>query len=863
MAAPAPPVINPIGRSSSQKAWPVADAFSRLKRNVLSVRTQIVWALALLMLIPISDGGLDGIQAMYDHAHQLFLHGDLIRSQQEAERGYRRFLNSNRAWAAKFQLLQAQALIWRGMNEEALRVLAIEPSIFQDKEAIIQSLTLEGVANTYMGRIDDANQKLNKARDLCQPAVFAACGAVPLRLGLLALRQEQFDYAGQLFLESLSVARAHRDAGAEASALLDLGVVGLQAERYDEAVDWSWAAYRSAQEMGGEDLSEIAMGNLGWAYHCLGDNEKALRFLRGAENTAIKLGSIRNQIKWLANIGIVYRDQGDLEGAAQGYRKSLELAKKINSQPDVITALEDLAHTDVRSGKLDEASASLDKLTPLVRASGNRLDQLDVMLAQGEIAAARRQDQQAETIFRSVEGDRASQTSMRLGAEHELARLYDAQGNFTSAESMYRMALTTFEAARAELKNEDSKLPFLANATPIYDDYIHFLVTQGRPDEALATADQSRARTLAQGLGLETKSAGLHSKGLRAGEVAQNRDATILFYWLGEQQSYLWAITAKQTRLLPLAGQREIAKRIERYRKALLEPAIAQGAANADGEALYRMLVAPAADLIAPNGNAVVVCDGPLSLLNFETLLVPASTLGGKPHYWIEDANVVAAPSLSMLAAARPARAGDQKLLLMGDARSPNPDYPELPKAGAEMRQIEKHFAPAEETVYAREAANAGAYLKSPLRDYAYIHFVTHGVASRTEPLDSAIILSPSGSTEDSFKLHAREIIQHPIDARLVTISACYGGGTRSYAGEGLVGLSWAFLRAGAHNVIGALWEASDDSTPQLMDGLYAGLESGMSPSAALRQAKLALLHSNGRFREPFHWAPFQIYAGL
>jgi CHAT domain-containing protein len=199
---------------------------------------------------------------------------------------------------------------------------------------------------------------------------------------------------------------------------------------------------------------------------------------------------------------------------------------------------------------------------------------------------------------------------------------------------------------------------------------------------------------------------------------------------------------------------------------------------------------------------------------------------------------------------------------VVGDAVSPNPDYPELPMAAIEMGQIQKHFVAGEETVFARNTATSNAYLGSSLKQYSYIHFVAHGVASRTDPLDSAIILSRDGAEEDSFKLHAREIIQHPIDARLVTISACYGGGTRSYAGEGLVGLSWAFLRAGAHNVIGALWEASDDSTPNLMDGLYQGLQDGKSPSAALRDAKLALLHAPGRFQQPFYWAPFQIYTG-
>ena len=140
-------------------------------------------------------------------------------------------------------------------------------------------------------------------------------------------------------------------------------------------------------------------------------------------------------------------------------------------------------------------------------------------------------------------------------------------------------------------------------------------------------------------------------------------------------------------------------------------------------------------------------------------------------------------------------------------------------------------------------------------------------MASRTDPLDSAIILSRTGADtragEDSFKLYARDIMQHPIDARLVTIAACYGGGTRSYAGEGLVGLSWAFLRAGAHNVIGALWEVSDASAPRLMDALYQGLQDGLPPSAALRQAKLKLLHGSetGEFRRPFYWGSFQMYS--
>src|SRR5260370_16638200 len=108
-------------------------------------------------------------------------------------------------------------------------------------------------------------------------------------------------------------------------------------------------------------------------------------------------------------------------------------------------------------------------------------------------------------------------------------------------------------------------------------------------------------------------------------------------------------------------------------------------------------------------------------------------------------------------------------------------------------------------------------------------------VLSKTAP-------SEGNAEDDSFKLYARDIIRHPLRADLVTISACYGAGERAYSGEGLVGLSWAFLRAGAHNVVAALWEATDASTEQLMDRFYDELYKGPVPNAALRPPNLSFL---------------------
>jgi CHAT domain-containing protein len=641
----------------------------------------------------------------------------------------------------------------------------------------------------------------------------------------------------------------------------------MQIDHYDEAMDLSQSAYRAAMDLGADDLAQAASGNLGWANYQLGDDEKALQQFVEAEKSARRLGDIRNELKWISNVGYISEDTGDLSRAAQSYRQALSLASQIDSKEDIAIALGDLARVSVEAGKLNEAGAYIDQILLMEHAGGNRLS-VDVVLTQGMLAAARRQDQQAETMLSAVQSDPASPTTNRLEAGDDLAGLFELQGNTKDAERMYKTTLTTFESARARLKKEELKLPFFANATRIYDHYIHFLVQQGRGNEALALADQSRALTLAQGLGVATANSGFQLAALDPRQIAHKSGATLLFYWLGQKQSYLWAVTPAKISLFPLPAQAEIVTRVERYRKALLGLEDPIETANEDALALYRMLVAPASNLIDPQKLVIILTDGALSQLNFETLLVPGpspvpdhSSISSRDiHYWIDDSTLLSAPSLAMLAAARPDRNITRRLLLLGDPISPDENFPRLPSFGFEMKVIQKRFGPRNIAVFANQQATPAAYLSSNPAMYSYIHFVTHAVSSRSDPLDSAIILSGTPETTDSFKLYARDIMKHPIDARLVTISACNGSGTRFYAGEGLVGLSWAFLRAGAHSVIGALWEVSDDSTPRLMDVLYQDLEDGKAPAAALRRGKLTLLHSQSGFRAPFFWAPFELY---
>jgi CHAT domain-containing protein len=796
----------------------------------------------------------------FERTHQIFVRGNLRECQEEAGRQYRKWQPSSPKWSWKFRVLEADAALWRGLYDEVLKLLNQAPRSPSEPDLTIPTLTLTGVAQAHLHRFDEAERLFDEADHLCSVSFDMACGAVSRARGVLAIQQRHLPEARQYFEQSLAFARMHGDQFLEASNLVNLGDTAILEEHFDEAVDRSEDAQKASAALGARDLSLTATGNLGWAYYKLGDGDRALALFLDAEERAYELGDIVEGAAYLTDAGYVYMDSHDLVRAERSFQQALHLVQQINSQEDIYNADRVLARLYLQIDDLPKASQYADQALTSSRESKSRVDELYPILVQGQVAARHGNAAEAEHSFRDVEHDPHCPVFLKWEAQHLLARLYENQNASVDADREYRSALATFEGARAIVQNEDAQVSFLTNAVHIYDDYIHFLVAQGKPDEALRWADYNRARTLSQGLGLlPKKSENAPEAGapaLNALRVSQRAKGTLLFYWLGEKQSYLWVVTPKKISLFPLPSGTEIDAMVERYRRALNGPQDALASANEDGRALYRMLVAPAQAVLPKDGKVFVIPDGRLNNLNFETLVVEEPT----PHYWIEDATIATANSLRLLAVEQSRDAVNAgNLLLIGNSVAPNNKYPELPKASEQMNSVAGHFPAARQKILTREQATPVAYLTSHPEQFSVIHFVAHGTASRLSPLDSAIVLSKAGAENDSFKLYARDIIRRPIRADLVTISACYGAGERAYSGEGLVGLSWAFLRAGAHNVIAALWEATDVSTQQLMGRFYDELSKGATPDAALRTAKLALLRDSA-FRNPFYWAPFQLY---
>ena len=800
-------------------------------------------------------------QRSYQEAWLKLKRGDQKGALAQADATLLRFSAPETEWHWRFILLKAEILVQLRLNKESLALINDPiPERYAKTDLPVWQRLTQGMANCFLLNFAESQKLLADAERLASSYSRGLLGEVSLRQGTLAFVRGDAAAASAAYSKTLRLARGQNDLFLEAAALGSLGLVATSQEHYDEAIDRDQEALQLSRFVGAQNSEARILGNLGWEYLELGDYDNALVLFEQAEKAARQAGRISSQVNWSINIGNVYFMQRKYDLAKAAYGKALDLARSREEKSSIVACLENLAMVDIEKGDTESAQNHGQEARLLLKSVPDNSLALSASLIAGRIALSTHEFGQAERFFKDVIQYPNVRKSLRWEAEARSARVYWAEGKRQQAEGAFLRSLVTIEEVRSSVTREESRLSFLSSAISFYSDYIDFLMSQNRSKDALEVAELSRARTLAEGLGASPMALKFPLFDFHPQQIARRLHATLLFYWLGQDHSYLWVITPWKTTCFNLARASEIEPVVNSYRMALLGMRDAQGAGSSDGKQLYAMLVEPAKKMIPKGSRVILLPAESLYGLNFETLIVPEP----QPHFWIDDVTLTTASSLTLLASSvtRPA-IKEKSLLLVGNAEQPNPDFPVLAQAPAEMNKIERYFPDPNRKVLEGKQATPTAYLSSNPERFAYLHFVTHGTASRARPLESAVILSKE-SAADTYKLYARDIVQHRLNANLVTISACNGSGTRAYSGEGLVGLSWAFLRAGAHNVIGALWEVSDASTPQLMDALYGGLSQGKDPATALRDAKLSMLHSNADtvFKKPFYWAPFQLYAG-
>jgi CHAT domain-containing protein len=792
----------------------------------------------LLLLIAWGCGKPRSAEDLYGQAETLRRRGFTKQALEAADQGWRQWISKPGAeWQWKFRLLKAEILVNQRSTRQALELL----------DGAGEAPPSDELKARYLADLGQARKDRALVEQAFELASRHGYSSLIASIELKRAAMDGYTARSEAFLRNaLTLAQAQSDAYLEAAALNDLGFERQSASQFDEAVPWLERAESMANSVGAARLRARALGNLGFCYYRLGDFDRAADSLSLAIRLARDVGDDLTLHRWVNDIGNVYYRRREFGLAISHYQEAAKLAKLANDESAEIMALNNLAATSFENGDLASAERYDNQADALIEKTPDRESILHSRLHTAWIQAAKKQPAEAESSFRAVidSATRERQSFVLWEAETGLARILQADGRETEADAEYRSALATIEGEWSRLGEDRHKVTFLAQLIKFYQDYVDFLVGRGQAERAAAVADSSRARVLAEKLGVEPDARKSATRAPKAGPI-------LLSYWLAPVHSYLWLIGPDGTSEFVLSGEARIAALVNQYNAAILRGHDPLERDNPAGRALYQELLRPARGLIPAGASIIVVPDGCLHGLNFETLIVDDPT----PHYWIEDVTLAVAPALGLLQPAPARRATLGKLLLIGDPEAADPAFPPLPHLRREVEIVQRSFPSL--TLLTRQQANPQAYHSAHPGDYSLIHFAAHAVANAESPLNSAVILSKMG---EDYKLYAKDLLEQPLQADLVTISACRSAGARSYAGEGLLGFTWAVLQAGAKNVVAGLWNADDAATAEMMGEFYRRLASGASPAAALRLAKLKLLKSPGQNRRPYYWGAFQVF---
>jgi CHAT domain-containing protein len=811
---------------------------------------------AILLLCGCGLRPAERLDVLFDGASDDLHAGELAKAELAAKHGITvaasRYDLANQ-W--RFRLLRCEVLLYSSRAEEVLNQLydAMPPSP-EFGALAARKLALQAWAIFMLGRVDEGEALLATAH---QAALAAKAEDVLLDIethqGARLMRRQHYDEAEVALRRALERAHTLHSPYSEATVQVNLGMSRLMRLRYDDAIPY----FERAAALAGprsRTLYSVARSNLAICYSQLGEHDRALEIhlqsVAQNERSGAKF-ALQNS---LGETGHTYMSKEDPKAALPYLERALSLASESNRTGDAAIWAGNLSecYSELRDW---QNAASFNQEAIRLKNAANMHTLYYNVLNAARIARGRGESAEAARLYQQAIDEGKNDPAVVWEAHAGLGAVALLQHQPVAAVQHFEAAVNLLEKTRADVVSTELKLPFLTQRISLYQQYVETLIDQGESDRALAVADSSRAQVLAGHPGSVTAGR-LHAEAFRG--IARRNGAILLSYWLGRARSHAWVVNAREIHHVPLPPAAEIEGSAREYQDAI-ERRLADPLRTPipAGERLYQLLIAPLRAWIPAGSHVILAVDGALHGLNLEALPVPPLQPGGVPRYWIEDVTVAIAPSLGLLAerASRAATgSGARRLLLLGDPIASDPAFPALAHAAGEMASVTRRFGGRDQVVLARQAATLEAYRAAGPGGFSAIHFTAHAVANRESPLDSAVLLSGG-------KLYAREVMDMPLTADLVTLSACRGVGLRAYSGEGLVGFAWAFLRAGARHVIAGLWDVNDESTAALMDVLYRELAAGKPPAAALRAAKLSLIASPGNLRKPYYWAPFQIYS--
>jgi CHAT domain-containing protein/tetratricopeptide (TPR) repeat protein len=805
--------------------------------------------------------------------------------------------------------IEARALLNLGYAMADLSRLAEARSAYESALAGWRSVgdrrgearTLIGLAQAHgiAGEKQEALRRYDEARGLVaslgdrwgQAVVESGMGAAYFQLGDPESSIGHYTRAVELF-------RAAGVRYGEAANRLHLGASLAALGRREEALAEEGSALTIARSLKDARLEARALQRIGQIQADLGRLDDALASQRQAATIARGAGDVRAESEALSAIGELVARGGCDEQARRSFADARGLAREARDRYSESKALFGLARISSACGRLDDAVEEVRASLALVEDL--RADVASLELRASYMASIRdRHELEIDLHTRRHALDATQGHDARAFEAAEAARarsLLDALAGVRAGihEGVDPALLAREVAVRQQLNAIAGRLARLTRAEREAAPELE------RAVDALRLEDRElRGRLRA----VSPRHAGLlDPRPLSLADIqgaVLDEQSVLLQYFVGQTRSYMWAVARGSLTSRVLPGAREMEDVVRPYLATLAEPAAPRGARSlveaheprpdaTAAAAVSRMLLDPVADQI-DGRRILVVADGVLEGLPFAALPNPRSAPAAdeQPRPLLRRHEIVTLPSASTLALVRaaggPKAPWQQSVAVFADPifeaddprlppRSPRAPsggglrgserpgaFPRLLGSAHEARRIAAAVMASDLWIGAR--ATRSSALEASLGRHRVVHFATHAYVDAERPELSSIVLSlydERGEPRDGF-LRLNDVYNMRLPVDLVVLSACSSALGKPVAGEGLTSLVRGFMYAGARRVLASLWKVDDEATAELMAHFYEGLwRRGLSPSAALREAQLAI-SSQRRWRDPFYWAAFVV----
>lgn len=650
----------------------------------------------------------------------------------------------------------------------------------------------------------------------------------------------------------------------ESVAQGNLGAIHAHSGQYDAAIaafNNSLAIARAIHYPVGQ---ASALLNLGSAYHSLNQVNNAISYYQQSLKIAQAAGDRKQQSEVLGSLGLAFEDLKDYSKAIHYHQKSLEIARSRQDPEAEAMALNNLGHTLFKAGKLPQAEAALRsaiKVLDALRPGLTDTYKVSIFDTQTHTYNLLQQvlvaDNKPEAALEASEQGRS-----RAFAELLAGKLAADVTDKAAADSLSKSSPLSIGQIRQIARQQNATL---VEYSVIPADEFKFRGKQ-----------RGKASALLIWVVQPTGKVAVRRVDLTAAEplTAQTSPGKATPGDRGAQTGVAVADVVSQTRH-SIRG-RAAADVNNPARDNTLAFSFEPDRVSNQLKQLYRWLIAPISDLLPtdPTAHVVFIPHESLFLIPFPALRHP----DGK--YLIEQHTVLTAPSIQVLGLTGELRVRSEERGVRSQQNSPhpaliigNPVMPSLPAPPGQPSQPLSPLPGAEEEAIAiaqllnttamTGAAATKATVLQKLPQAALVHLATHGLLEYGDQssgsllqglgVPGAIALAPSGS--DNGFLTASEILNLRLRAQLVVLSACDTGQGR-ITGDGVIGLSRAFISAGVPSIIVSLWAVPDAPTAQLMTHFYKALQQSPDKARALRQAMLATMQE---YPKPLDWAAFTL----